>query len=340
MSIEKPSKQVIERAAEILRAGGLVAFPTETVYGLGANALDAEAVAKIFAAKRRPADNPLILHVSSISECEKYAELTPAAEVLMQQFWPGPLTIVLYSYELVPLIARANLDTVALRAPVDPVARELIRVCGFPIAAPSANRSGRPSPTTAEAVCEDFCEPGNMLDLIIDGGPTAIGLESTVVDATGDRVAILRPGGVTREMLAHYVDLIVDEAETAAYRSPGNRHRHYAPRIPLFLRDREEKGDAVFERVRGIRWCYMGMSEPPAGIDPPAEAILFDSLAAYAGNLFATMRRLETSGAELIVAELPVDGGLGAALRNRLRKAAGGERFTESDQGGARCTTS
>lgn len=335
MSIEKPSKQVIERAAEILRGGGLVAFPTETVYGLGANALDAEAVAKIFAAKRRPADNPLILHVSSISECEKYAELTPAAEVLMQQFWPGPLTIVLYSHELVPLIARANLETVALRAPVDPVARDLIRACGFPIAAPSANRSGRPSPTTAEAVCEDL---GDVLDLIIDGGPTAIGLESTVVDATGDRVAILRPGGVTREMLAQCVDLILDEEEAAAYRSPGNRHRHYAPRLPLILWDREAEGDEVFERVRGISWCYMGMTELPAKVDPPTETIAFDSLAAYAGNLFATMRRLETSGAELIVAELPGDGGLGAALRNRLRKAAGGEPFSEPGQGETRCT--
>ena len=335
MSVEKPSKPVIERAAGILRAGGLVAFPTETVYGLGANALDAGAVAKIFAAKRRPADNPLILHVVSISECEKYAELTPAAEVLMQQFWPGPLTIVLYSHELVPPIARANLDTVALRAPVDPVARELIRACGFPIAAPSANRSGRPSPTTADAVYDDL---GDEVELIIDGGPTVIGLESTVVDATGERVAILRPGGVTREMLEQYVDLIQDEEEAAAYRSPGNRHRHYAPRLPLLLWDRETAGGVVFEQTTGVAWCYMGMAKLPAGIAPPAEAAIFDSLAAYAGNLFATMRRLETSGVGLIVAELPSDEGLGAALRNRLRKAAGDEPYPEFEHGGTDCT--
>ncbi|MDR1965180.1 MAG: threonylcarbamoyl-AMP synthase, partial [Synergistaceae bacterium] len=220
-----PTRESIATAAKIIKKGGLVAFPTETVYGLGANALDEDAVKKIFEAKGRPQDNPLILHVANMREASKYAEMNDSAELLMQHFWPGPLTIVLYSLATVPMPTRANLETVALRVPLNNTALALIREAGFPIAAPSANKSGRPSPTNAHAVWDDL---GDSVDMIIDGGEPSVGVESTVIDATEGPVSILRPGGVTREMLSAVVD-VDDLGSSSPYRSPGTRHRHYAP---------------------------------------------------------------------------------------------------------------
>lgn len=314
--IRPATPENIRAAAEIIKAGGLVAFPTETVYGLGANALDPAAVAKIFAAKGRPQDNPLILHVASIKEAAKYGEMNGCAEALMQHFWPGPLTVVLYSMEEVPEITRGGLDTVALRMPSNPVALALIRESGLPIAGPSANRSGRPSPTTARTVADDL---GDAVDMILDDGPTKVGLESTVVDATkSDSIAILRPGGVTREALEKIVDIEEGDDDEILYRSPGTRHRHYAPCLPVILWSGEESAFSLPEE--DCRWCYIGLKRPPEGA---VRVEIFESLEAYAQRFYESLRELESCGADVLVAELPEEAGLGAALRNRLERAAG-----------------
>ncbi|MDR1514587.1 MAG: threonylcarbamoyl-AMP synthase [Synergistaceae bacterium] len=311
------TRESIREAARIIRGGGLVAFPTETVYGLGANALDTDAVKKIFEAKGRPQDNPLIVHVSGIREAAEYAEVRELAENLMNNFWPGPLTVVLYSVGIIPDVTRAGLDTIALRVPLHPVALSLIKEAGVPIAAPSANKSGRPSPTSASAVADDL---GGAVDLIIDGGFTSVGLESTVVDATGDRVTVLRPGGVTREMLAKVADLSDGDERAFAHRSPGTLHRHYAPDVPLFLWDGFER--ASFEMARGVKWCYMGVKEPPKDLDTSYRKIIFSSLDEYARELFSMLREFETSGGQIIIAQLPGESDIGSAIRNRLERAA------------------
>jgi L-threonylcarbamoyladenylate synthase len=312
-----PTEENISRAAEILRRGGLVAFPTETVYGLGANALDERAVGKIFEAKGRPSDNPLILHVSCADEASLYAEMTRTALALMERFWPGPLTVVLRAANVVPLAARGGLDTVALRAPANPVALALIRKCGFPLAGPSANKSGRPSPTRAMDVLSDI---GDSVDMILDGGETRIGVESTVADATEPRLAILRPGAVTREMLAEVTLAEIAESGPCspdkARRSPGTRYRHYAPSVELRLW--EDGSQGVFDGNGA--WCYMGMRQPPKGA---LRTIIFATPEEYAHGLFSAMRELERCGAKLIIADFPDAPGLGEAIRNRLSRAAG-----------------
>ncbi|MDR1580500.1 MAG: threonylcarbamoyl-AMP synthase [Synergistaceae bacterium] len=314
--IFEPTEEYISKAAEILKRGGLVAFPTETVYGLGANALDERAVGKIFEAKGRPCDNPLILHISSADEASLYAEVTPGALALMERFWPGPLTIVLRAADIVPLAARGGLETVALRAPANPVALALIRKIQLPLAGPSANKSGRPSPTRAIDVLNDI---GDAVDMILDGGETRIGVESTVVDATERPLAILRPGAVTREMLAA-APVEIAEAWTRspekARRSPGTRYRHYAPSVELRLWEDDSQGVFGAEGA----WCYMGMRKPPEGA---LRAIIFATPEEYAHGLFSTMRELERCGAKLIIADFPDVPGLGEAIRNRLSRAAG-----------------
>ena len=312
-----PTEEHISKAAKILKRGGLVAFPTETVYGLGANALDERAVGKIFEAKGRPSDNPLILHVSCADEASLYAEVTPEALALMERFWPGPLTLVLRAADIVPLAARGGLDTVALRAPANPVALALIRETRLPIAGPSANKSGRPSPTRAIDVLNDI---GGAVDMILDGGETSIGVESTVVDATERRLAILRPGAVTREMLAEVTRTEIDEPGTRSpdktRRSPGTRYRHYAPSVELRLW--EDDSQSVFDGEGA--WCYMGMRKPPKGA---LRAIIFATPEEYAHGLFSAMRELERCGAKLIIADFPDTPGIGEAIRNRLSRAAG-----------------
>ena len=272
---------------------------------------------KIFEAKGRPQDNPLILHISDVEDAAKLAVVGETAEFLMRRFWPGPLTIVLRSREVVPSVTRAGLETVALRMPDNNVALELIREAGVPIAAPSANRSGRPSPTTASAVQNDL---GDSIDMIIDGGRTSIGVESTVADVTGGTVTILRPGGVTREMLSSAAKVSSCAADEIKGRSPGTRHRHYAPSIPLILW--ESRGEDAFLRVRGAKWSYIGITPPPPGAFKTA---MFQSMDEYARGFFSALRDLESTGASAIVAELPEDFGLGSAVRNRLMRAAGDE---------------
>lgn len=231
------SEESLALAADLFRRGEVVGFPTETVYGLGANALDADAVRRIFAAKERPADNPLIVHVAERSQLAGICEVTPMAEKLMEAFWPGPLTLLLPKTVKVPDVTTAGLPSVAVRCPSHPVAHALLAKCGLPIAAPSANRSGRPSPTTAAHVFEDM---NGRIPLILDGGACQVGVESTVIDALGEEPVILRPGAVTQEMVAAVLGACaVDErvmrplAEGEAAPSPGMKHRHYAPKAQM-----------------------------------------------------------------------------------------------------------
>lgn len=308
----------IQNAARIIRGGGLVAFPTETVYGLGANALDEKAVASIYEAKGRPSDNPIIVHVSSIKMAEEIAELNWMARLLMEKFWPGPLSLVAPACPSVPSRTRGGLSTIALRMPDNAVALSLIEAAGVPIAAPSANISGRPSPTDADSVREDL---GDRVDAVLDGGPTLVGLESTVLDITGENPVILRPGGISKEDIEKELGLEValSGSEAEQKRSPGTRYRHYAPAIPLLL----DKGtDSFWSEIAaaGKKWAWMGIKQPPA---EPRKKIIFADTCEYARELFRALRSLESCGAEIIIAEVPEEKGIGLALKDRLVRASG-----------------
>ena len=306
--------EIVRRGAEIIKSGGLVAFPTETVYGLGANALDAEAVRRIYETKGRPSDNPLILHVSSIEMTEGLVELNWRARMLMEKFWPGPLSIVLPAKEVIPSRTRGGLPTAAVRMPDAPVALALIKFSNLPIAAPSANISGRPSPTDAETVRRDV---GDKIPLVIDGGETRFGVESTVIDMTGEHAVLLRPGGLAKEDIESELgeEVLLPQDQTMIKRSPGTRYRHYAPNIPLILSAPDEiPSDAE-------NWAWMGVAEPNGN---PTKKIKFRDDAEYARELFRAMRALEKSGVSAIYAEIPEERGIGLALKDRLVKAAGG----------------
>lgn len=305
------SAPAIERAGRLLRAGKLVAFPTETVYGLGADATDERAVAAIFAAKGRPRFNPLILHVPGLAEAEPFAVFDARARDLAAHFWPGPLSLVLprRADSGLSLLAGAGLDTVAIRAPAHPVAQALLRAAGRPIAAPSANLSGRVSPTEAGHV---MAELGDHVALILDGGRTPVGLESTVLDLTAEIPALLRPGGVTIEELAALLGPIA-AAPAGPLRSPGLLASHYAPSLPLRL-------EAVDARP-GEALLAFG-PDTPSGF---AEVLCLShegDLAEAAANLFAMLRRLDHPAfTGIAVAPIP-EHGLGRAINDRLRRAA------------------
>ncbi|GHS91381.1 threonylcarbamoyl-AMP synthase [Synergistales bacterium] len=316
-----PDPAIIERAASVLKEGGLVAFPTETVYGLGADGLRAEAVRKIYAAKGRPQDNPLILHFSAPQETARIAKSSRRALDLMEEFWPGPLTLVLPLLDgsRVPKEVTAGLSTVAIRMPAHPVALALIEATGRPLAAPSANRSGRPSPTDARAVAEDL---GRFADMILDAGGVDIGLESTVIDLTGEDVLLLRPGGLPAETIAAFLGSPLRTPgasdSPASKRSPGVRYRHYAPDIDVLIWD---KKDALFmSGVDPALSGFVGLTKPPVSF---ARSIIFDSPESYARGLFASFREMESDGAcRRIVAEWPEAEGIGLALRDRIKRAA------------------
>lgn len=304
----------VEAAARLLRAGGLVAFPTETVYGLGADAHNPAAVRAVYASKGRPCDNPLILHVAGRADAEALAEWNPRARGLAERHWPGPLTLVLTARPSVPPEPRAGLPTVALRCPAHPLALALLRAVGTPLAAPSANRSGRPSPTTAEAVLEEL---GGRIDAVLDGGPCRLGVESTVVDATGPELRLLRPGALPAEMLG----LPPLPAPDAPARSPGMRHRHYAPDVAVRLV--EDVGAALAAYPDAAVLCT-ACTAAALGLRPgPRTWVLPDEEGPRAAQLFAAIRALERTGAPCIIAEaLPVRG-LDAATMDRLARAAG-----------------
>jgi L-threonylcarbamoyladenylate synthase len=331
-----PDPAAIREAADVLSAGGLVAFPTETVYGLGADALNDRAVSRIFDAKGRPADNPIILHIADESTLASLVTVVPAAAGrLIAEHWPGPLTLVLPASPRVPRVTRGGLPTVAVRMPAHQVALALIRALGNPIAAPSANRSGRPSPTTAEHVLTDL---GGAIDVVLDAGPTPVGVESTVLDLTGPAPVLLRPGGVSLEALQvslGTVTTVPPGARSVAARSPGTRYRHYAPRTRVVLagNDGKEASLAVAAIVRrfwdqGLRVGVMVTAEAVA--DVPAGAIVRvmgarEDPDAIAANLFAQMRELDDAGLDVIVVEAISERGVGRAVMDRLRRAAGGD---------------
>ncbi len=317
-------------AAQIIRAGELVAIPTETVYGLGADGLNPEAVAKIFAVKGRPQDNPLILHIAGPEEIEQYCHHIPqAAYDLAERFWPGPLTMVLPARGCVPKCTTAGLPTVAVRCPDSPITRDIIRLSGVPIAAPSANISGKPSTTTAEHVLHDH---NGKIPLIVDGGPCRVGVESTIVDLTDSRPRLLRPGGITPEALLEVLgDLVVDKAVTgevakdAVVKAPGMKYRHYAPQCPLVIVTGSREAAAAYIHsnfVPGDRvLCFQEELPLYTHCDPLSYGKEADVDTLSAG-LFAALRELDDPSIHQVYARCPVGGGVAYAVQNRLKKAA------------------
>ncbi len=314
----------------MIRAGGLVAFPTETVYGLGADALNPDAVRRIFEAKGRPAWDPLIVHVISLEQMRTLAtELPPAAERLAAHLMPGPLTLVLPRAGCVPDIVTAGLPTVAIRIPSHPVAQALLRASGVPIAAPSANRFGRPSPTTADHVMADL---EGRIELVLDAGPTPVGVESTVLDLTTQPPTILRPGGVAREEIERLIGAVrlLEEAlpEGAPLPSPGTSPRHYAPRVPLHLAPPEP--EALYQAVQMAidEYGRVGVMAPSGWQLPLDERVLACEWGSWgdwqtlAKRLFAGIRWLESQGVAAIVCPLPPAEQLALAIRDRLLRAA------------------
>ncbi len=321
----------VYEAAHILQSGGLVAFPTETVYGLGANAFNSAAVAKIFEVKGRPMDNPVIVHLASIRDIGRVARSVPSiARKLARVFWPGPLTLVLPRHPDIPLVVTGGLDTVAVRVPDHLIARAFIRAAGVPIAAPSANISGKPSPTTAAHVAHDF---GDRVPFVLDGGRTRVGVESTVVDCTADPPTILRQGGITYETLRRVVPTIVVATHTTSHKSPGTRYRHYAPRAPLMLTMSHNGDDMVSEiqqyidAHRAERVGVLATNEYAPRYRGAAAVVALGSrrnLRACARRLFAALREFDTMDVDRIIAERFLEVGIGAALMDRLRRAAQG----------------
>lgn len=336
--------EVIEQAGEILKNGGLVAFPTETVYGLGADALDEEAAKKTYAAKGRPSDNPLIVHIAELSALDKIAAHIPEETIaLARQFWPGPLTMIFDKTEDVPYGTTGGLDTVAVRMPSDQIAKELILAAGGYVSAPSANTSGRPSPTTAIHVQDDL---EGKIDMILDGGSVDIGLESTILDMTVKPPMILRPGAITAEMISEVIgDVSIDQAiinseSKQAPKAPGMKYRHYAPKAKLMIVEgniREEVlaiRQLAFEAMRNNR---------PVGIIATNETVRYytngivknigsrEDESTIAKNLYAVLREFDEEEVEEIYSESFALQGIGKAIMNRLEKAAGHMHISAPD---------
>src|SRR5690554_959128 len=333
---ENPEQPYLEEAAAVLCRGGLVAFPTETVYGLGAAVRRREALCRLFSVKGRPADNPLIVHVYSPSRLQEIAADIPrVVDILAERFWPGPLTLVLPKKEGVPAEISAGLPTVAVRVPSHPVARQLLKTAGIPVAAPSANLSGRPSPTRGRHVIKDL---NGLVEMILDAGPTGVGVESTVLDLTGAVPRILRPGGITREMLEEVfgsggVEETSPVMESSRPPAPGMKYRHYAPQAPLFLVVGEQvmvneyiAGRIAEDQKKGRKAAVLAFEEDRSCF----AGTLFFSLGKRgkpeeaAGRLFSLLRSCDDAGVRVIYAVAPSRAGLGRAVFNRLWKAAGG----------------
>ena len=315
----------IKKAADILRKGGIVAFPTETVYGLGARVFDANAVARIFSIKGRPFDNPLIVH---ITEWEQLRLLSPEvpkiANDLMKAFWPGPLTLVLKRLDAVPMMVSAGLATIAVRMPNHPIALSLIKVLNEPIVAPSANRSGRPSPTSARYVYEEL---GTAVDFILDGGPCTVGLESTVLDLTTLPPRILRPGAITAEALGSVIGEVTAYSERhQSVSSPGQRHAHYAPALKLILVETDEWQVILQEALQlgkklGTISLGKGGHRGGHGGPPLHYCKVMADFSDYAKNLFTAFYEAEAEGVEILFVEKVAKEGLGVAIMDRLERA-------------------
>lgn len=340
VAADRPDPRLIEQAAAIIRAGGLVAFPTETVYGLGANAFDSGAIGRIFSAKGRPSSDPLIVHIASVDQLELIVLDPPEiARRLAGQFWPGPLTLVLRRHPQIAPNVSAGLDTVAVRIPDHPVALALLRAAGVPIAAPSANRFTRPSPTAAQHVLDDL---RGKIDAVLDGGPTAIGLESTVLNLLGAAPAVLRPGGVPIEALRPLLPGLLfspayidgGAAETAAS-SPGQLLRHYSPDAEVLLFTGQL--DRVLARMRTVAGDLARQGRRVGILAPDQEQSLFEGtgalvaslgsgaeMAQVGARLFAGMRELEEQGVSVILVRAFERAGLGLAIWDRLIRATEG----------------
>lgn len=335
---QNPETAIIKKAADIIKRGGLVAFPTETVYGLGADALNPSAVLALFEAKKRPLDNPPIVHVGNPKDVYKLTKkVTPSAKLLMEKFWPGPLTLIFERSEIVPSVTVAGLDTIAIRMPNHKAALALIRESGCPIAAPSANLAGKPSPTMAEHVLEDL---GGEIDAILDAGQTNIGVESTVLDLTSEPPQILRPGGVPYEILKKVLVNVELGAVAVAdkmvpvekARSPGMKHKHYAPNAEVIVVEGELS--RVIIKVKELVDFYV-MNNKKVGILATDETVNHyesgvvktigsrNNLAEIAKNLFRLLREFDQECVDIIIAEGVPREGLGLAVMNRLRKASG-----------------
>ena len=330
VSAEALREDELREAANTIKSGGLVVFPTETVYGLGGNGLDADAAKRIYAAKGRPSDNPLILHISTPEEAEQYAYTEPLYYQLASAFMPGPLTVILPKRDVVPDSATGGLNTVALRCPAHPVANLLIRLAGVPIAAPSANLSGKPSPTCASHVRQDM---DGRVNMIIDGGDCEIGLESTIVSIKDNTLTLLRPGGITYDALCmvcdnvKVADAVLNQlAENERPLSPGMKYRHYAPTAPVVLLKGEDSAVLSYlqeaqTREECVILCY---DEERAqlrdeGLIPIGAR---EDIATQAKRLFAALRKADGTNAKIIYAHYPPTDGLGLALCNRLIRAA------------------
>ena len=321
----------IPAAAAILREGGLLGIPTETVYGLGANGLNAEAVRHIFEAKGRPQDNPLILHIPNASWLSRYCHDVPASAcALAERFWPGPLTMILPRREIVPDAVTCGLDTVGVRCPDHPVTLEIIRAAAVPVAAPSGNRSGRPSPTCARHMLEDM---EGRIDAIVDGGPCGVGVESTIIDLTVTPPRLLRPGGLPLEELEEVLgEITVDKAVLSPLaagekpRAPGMKYRHYAPKAPVTVVTGPGEGTARYIRERAGEHtgviCFGEFAEafPNCVVEPIGSSA---DRAEQARRVFDALRAFDGTAVTAIYAQCPGDAGLGLAVANRLKKAAG-----------------
>ncbi|MCI4063420.1 threonylcarbamoyl-AMP synthase [Micromonospora sp. R77] len=311
-----PADSGVAEAAAVLRTGGLVAFPTETVYGLGANALDARAAARIFEAKARPSFDPLITHLADAADLtELVGPVPPAVAALVERFWPGPLTLIVDRPAVIPPIVTSGLDTMAVRVPDEPSARALIAAAGVPVAAPSANRFGQLSPTRAEHVVAGL---GDAVDVVLDGGPTRCGIESTIVDARGERPVVLRLGALPVEALVEAVGPVtVRPGSSGQPVAPGTLAAHYAPRTPLVL------GAAGPAAGEGGRRGFLAFRDRPADGWAAVEVLSPEGdLTAAAARLFDALHRLDAAGVTEIVAEPVPDEGVGRAINDRLRRAA------------------
>ena len=333
--------EILRQAAYFVKTGEVVAFPTETVYGLGANGLNPEAVAKIFAAKGRPNDNPLILHIADKKDILPLTTgLNNNAKVLMEHFWPGPLTLIVDKSKIVPDAVSAGLDTVAVRFPSNRFAQDFIKACGCPIAAPSANISGRPSPTNAQDVLEDM---QGKVAAVLDGGHCGIGLESTVVDTTEPVPVILRPGGITYEMLVEVLGAVeIDPAlhgdKNFKPKAPGMKYRHYAPNAPVYIFE----GDAAAQLpiivkkgiMKGLKVGVLCSEAMQGRMLPHANLQLScwgNSREQLAADLFELLRRFDRTQPDIILAEGVNEEGIGLAIMNRMRKAAGHQSIVEKN---------
>ena len=337
LELTKDLPAQLKESAELIKQGEVVAFPTETVYGLGADGLNSEACKKIFAAKGRPADNPLILHIAKKEEIYALtSSLSANAQRLIETFWPGPMTLIVPKSQIIPQVVTAGLDTVAIRMPDHPIAKTLIALAGCPIAAPSANKSGKPSPTTAQDVLQDM---EGIIAGIIDGGQCQIGVESTIVDTTVAVPTILRPGGITFEMLEAALGAVeIDPGLLRADqkpKAPGMKYRHYAPKAEMYLVEGDDAASGVVAFAQkalaaGKRLGVLAAAQTVQKLPPQANLVVHawgNTKEELAEQLFLDLRRFDQEKVDIIIGEGTTEEGLGLAIMNRMRKSAGHNIF-------------